>query len=179
MNVEKQEITVIAFFIAFGSLWVAVIVPALTGSSWFYSLNPVLGYLAYNLGWILITSAVFGGLVSFLLFDEERIIYMIRVGIASWLFVSLIFDMLQPPFYLSPQGQVLIPLGTNSLENTAVDAAFAYVWSFVLGPFASATVGGFSVLYLFVYAVTPILAAVAAAAILAPRRFISLFMGGL
>ena len=116
----------------FGVGWAFLAVPALTTSAWFVTLNPVAAYIIYNLGWFLLTTALFGGLVAFLAFDRSRLLGMVKVGLSSWLFVSFVFDNFQPPFYMSSTGQVLIPLGTPALENEAVDAMLAYVWGFVV-----------------------------------------------
>ena len=116
----------------FGVGWAFLAVPALTSSAWFIALNPVLAYLVYNLGWFFLTTSIFGGLVAFLAFDKSRLVGMLKVGLSTWLFVSFVFDNFQPPFYLSPSGQVLIPLGTPALENEAVDAMLASVWGTVI-----------------------------------------------
>jgi len=125
---RQQEIIIVAFFAIFGLAWAFLAVPYLTSAPWFVALNPVLAYIAYNLGWFFLVTTFFGGLVAFLVFGRSRIIGMLRVGLSSWLFISFVFDNFQPPFYLSPTGQVLIPIGTSSLENEAVDAMLAYVW---------------------------------------------------
>ena len=178
-DVEREEAITVGAFAAFGTFWVVLAVPYLTSAPWFVNLNPISGYLLYNLGWIALVSAIFGGLVSFLAFEEHHILGMIRVGFASWLFASLIFDNLQPPFYLSTSGQVLIPLGTPALENTAVDAMLGYVWFHILGASAEIHVLGIALVFITTYMLTPIIAIILMALLLAPDKFIDLFEGSL
>jgi len=178
-DVEREEIITIAGFITFGVAWVVFVVPYLTSAAWFVGLNPIEGYLLYNIGWMLLISAIFGGLVSFLAFEEHHILGMLRIGIASWLFASFIFDNLQPPFYLSTTGEVLIPLGTSSLENTAVDAMLGYIWQFILGPYSQHQFLGLSLVFITTYMMTPILAILSMAFLLAPEKFMELFKNAL
>ena len=131
-SARKQELIIVAFFAIFGLAWAFLAVPYLTGSTWFITLNPVAAYLIYNLGWFFLVTTFFGGLVAFLALGRSRILGMVRVGLSSWLFISLVFDNFQPPFYMSPTGQVLIPVGTPALENEAVDAMLGYVWGLVI-----------------------------------------------
>ena len=74
-----------------------------------------------------------GGGLSFMLhLAAGRIFHLSRAlasGFSSWLGVSFIFDTWQGPFYLSPSGQIIIPLGGQIGENTAVDAFTATIWA--------------------------------------------------
>jgi hypothetical protein len=129
---RQSELILIVFFSVFGAAWAFFVVPYLTSSAWFIGLDPLSAYLLYNLGWFLLTTFLFGGLVAYLAFGKIRIADMLKVGVSTWLFVSLVFDNFQPPFYMSSAGQVLIPVGTAALENEAVDAMLAYVWGFIV-----------------------------------------------
>ena len=82
--------------------------------------------------------------------------------------------MWEPPLYLSIGGKVLIPLGTSSLENTAVDAMTAYVWRLVLGSSVLWQYMGTSLWFVLVYVTTPIIALFMMALILKPKAFIEL-----
>lgn len=178
MELHRRELVIIAGFLVFGLVWAFGVLPSLTTTPWFVALNPVAAYVLYNLGFIIIVSLVFGGMVSFFLGGENEIFDLIRTGLAGWLLFSGVFDLLQPPLYLSTSGQVLIPLGTASLENVAVDAMFAYVWRGALGNAVNISFLGVSLWFILVYLITPIIAILIAAILLAPRRFVSLFSRG-
>ncbi len=157
-----------------GLLWAFIVTPILTSAPWFLFLNPVVAYLLYNVGWILLISAIFGGFVAHFLVSEGNVVHMFRVGIATWIGFSFLFDMWQPPLYLSTGGQVLIPLGTAALENTAVDAMTAYVWQSILGNEVMLQYSGISLWFILTYVVTPVIALVVMALILKPKQFLKL-----
>ena len=85
--------------------------------------------------------------------------------LAGFLVFSWVFDMIQPPLAWSTTGQLLIPVGTSSLENTAVDYMFGWIYMQVgiVGP----------LLYYMVYFVTPVIGIILAALIMTPKQFIS------
>jgi len=174
MELDGREIAVIAGFTIIGVIWAFLVAPTLTSASWFVTLNPVAAYLLYNIGWILLISTVFGGFVAHFVIDEGNILHMFRVGVATWIGFSFLFDMWEPPLYLSVGGKVLIPLGTSSLENTAVDAMTAYVWRLVLGSRVLWQYMGTSLWFVLVYVITPIIALFMMALILKPKAFMEL-----
>ena len=174
MEIERDEAILMSGFGILGLSWAFVVTPLLTSASWFVFLNPVAAYLLYNIGWILLISAVFGGFVAHFLIEEGNIIHMFRVGIATWIGFSFLFDMWQPPLYLSTRGQVLIPLGTQALENTAVDAMTAYVWQSFFGSIVQSEIFGISLWFVLTYVVTPALALIVMGLILKPKQFIEL-----
>jgi hypothetical protein len=178
VDLERREIIIIGGFLAFAFVWIFGVVPVLSSTPWFYDLNPIPAYFIYNLGFILLVAIVFGGLVSMLVFEESQVLGMVRVGLASWISFSWAFDMWMPGFYLSPSGQVVIPLGTAALENTTVDAMWATIWQGLLGNAVYVQVFGVSVWFILTYIVTPVMAIFLAALLLAPRKFVSLFHGG-
>jgi hypothetical protein len=79
---------------------------------------------------------------------------MLKIGLAGWLLFSFIYDLWQPPNNISPQGQILIT-AQQSLPNTAVDAMLRYVWSGIIP--ANIFVNGISLLFIAVYAFSPII----------------------
>lgn len=179
MGLRKTEILVVFGFALLGLLWSFLIVPAMTSQSWFLTLNPVPAYFAYNTGWILLVSMVFGGLVSHFAMSEGNIGHVFRVGIASWITFSFLFDMWQPPLYLSYGGLVLIPLGTPALENTAVDAMAAYVWHVILGNYVHIILfDGISLWFVLTYGATSAIAILVMVLILRPRQVIELLSSG-
>lgn len=227
---RQQEVVVLVFFIIFGIGWAFLLVPYLGSLPWFYTMAPLPAYLLYNLGWFFIMTAFMGGFVAYLVLGKNRVLTMLKVGLSTWLLYSLVFDNWQPAFYLSPQGQVLLPVGTPALENTAVDAMLASVWGavvpnemvtinfalvdgvilavlgilaywymrkgakgllmagaflgtlavsfFAFFVFKTAFMVSFSLLYVFVYPVSSVLALIAMALILAPRKFIKAVFEG-
>lgn len=158
----------------FGLVWSFIIVPYISSAEWFTTLYPLWAYLLYNLGWITAISVVIGGVVEYSLSEDFSIEETFRIGVSSWLGISLVFDLLQPPLYLSTSGQVLIPLGGPALENTAVDAMFATLWQGALGNLVYTQVFGVSLWFVLTYAVTPVVALVVMALLLSPKKFIEL-----
>jgi len=160
MKSQDSDIAAFAGIIVFALIWIIIIVPNLTSTGWFTALNPIVQYLLYNVGFILLTTVIFGGIFSYVVEKEIDIIAMVRSGVASWLTFSFIIDMWQPPFYLSSAGQVLITQ-PSALPMTAIDAMMAYLWG-LLG------IAG-SMLFYFVYIVTPVIAALAIIGLFAPN----------
>lgn len=168
-RIEKSEWIIIALFAAFTFIWLLLINPYLQGASWFYTMDVYSAYLLYHLGWIAFFILCFGIILprfigvftekEFSLFDS------LRIGISSYLIVDFIYDMFQGPFYLDSNGRVLLPLGTSSLQNTAVDTLWATIWGNVVSG---------QLLYIFTYVVTPIFAVILAALLLSPKTFVKL-----
>lgn len=221
---RQQEIVVLVFFTIFGVAWAFLFVPYVVSASWFYTMAPLPAYILYNLGWFFLMTAFVGGFVAYIVLGKDRVLTMLKVGLSTWLLYSLVFDLWQPAFFLSPQGQVLLPIGTPALENTAVDAMLASVWGTVvpntmvtinfalvdgiilaalgvltyfymkkgakgllmgamfIGILALSMVAfavfkvpfvvADSLLYIFVYPVSSVLALVTMAAVLAPKKFV-------
>ncbi len=164
----------LVIFGLFGLVWVLIILPVLSSSSSFYTLSPLLAYPIYNVGFLFLTIAFFGYFFgSILLGQHFNLVTGLKLGVSGWLTFSFVLDMLAPPVFLSPTGQVLIPLGTSSLENVAVDA-FASVAFVSLFPWIQGT----PALYYLTYLVTPFLVLVIAAIILTPKQFIRGLMSG-
>ena len=175
MGIDRRESLIVAAMAAFGIVWVGVFVPVLEGQPWFLDAPPILAYPLYNVGFILLTVALFGIPASYAVKREVDVEGLIRGGFAAWISFSLVLDMLEPPFFLAPNGNFAIPLGTNALENTAVDAAFWQAWSWLPNiQFTLPFVGTLGLWFLMVYAVTPVLGLVLAALLLKPREFLRL-----
>ena len=125
--------------------WILILVPFLSSQEWFFSLNPIPAYFLYNAGAIILFAVVFGWVAAHLFVGESNILDYLRFGIAGWLGASFIYDLWQPPFYLSVKGEVLAATGTASLWNTSVDAMVAEVWKTLLGSATVATQLNFAV----------------------------------
>lgn len=169
MNYTKFELLLLGLIATFASIWVLIITPNLEQSSYFYNLNPIFQYLLFNTGFILLSIIIIN--VPYKLIADEEFDFLInlKLGISGWLIFSFIFDLWQPPNYLSPLGQILIP-AQAALPNTAVDAMVTYVWSSIISP--NIFVNGISLLYIFVYFVTPIIAVISMIMLLKPSLVI-------
>lgn len=138
----------------FSLIWVNLVIPEFASSLEFASLNPVVQYFAYNLGYVAVTSIVFGLPFAFAGKRAFRrvIIDMLEVGLVSFLVFSLFFDMNQPPMWLNDQGVIVGSLNPQSLPYVSVDAVTSYFWGLfgITGP----------TLYQITYSWTPIMALV-------------------
>ncbi len=140
--------------VGFGLFWTYLGLPLIQTPE-FGTLSPLVAYPVYNLGWILTFS---GGLAFILHLAARKTFHLSRslsAGLGSWLGASFFYDVLQPGFYLSPTGQVLIPLGSQTGENTAVDAFVATIWS-ILFP----SVVGTPLWYNLTYRLVPIVSVI-------------------
>lgn len=150
-------------YMAFGAIYVGLIIPYLIGSAWFSDLNPVVAYMIWNLGWVFVFAGIFGIVVGFIGGDAD-IMGLITSGVSGFLLFSWVFDMWQGPYYIAPSGQVLLPLATTPLENTAVDGVFGWLFEQVgiHGPLE----------YYAVYGLIPVVGIVIALLLLTPKQFL-------
>ena len=162
-KISKTEIYGVIGFLAIGAIFVAGVNPYLQNAPWFYNLNPLLAYPLYNIGWILLFTVSFGIPIGYFVKRSVSIKSMLLGGLAGFSFHSWVFDTLQSPFYLAKDGSVLIPVGTPSLQNTAVDVFWATIWAKI----------GFSGagLYYATYFGTIIITIVLLALLLTPKAF--------
>lgn len=170
---ERDEFVLLGLLGVFAAFWVFIVEPVLGHSPFFLGLNPVFQYILFNVGFILFAIVIIN--IPYMISYHEHIGFfrMLRVGFAGWLLFSFIFDLWQPPYFLSPSGQVLIT-SHQALAETAVDAMLAWVWSFVIPN--QIVIDGLSLLYLFVYGVTPVLATLGMIFILKPDAFRKLIL---
>lgn len=127
---RKAGLLVLGAFSLFGLFWQYVFLPLIISPS-FASLSPLIAYPIYNIGWVLIVDGGLGGLLHLAAHRAFNLVRAILAGFSGWLFVSFIFDSWQGPFFLSPSGQILIPLGGQAGANTSVDAFTATIWATV------------------------------------------------
>lgn len=165
-NINKAETVAITAFIIIGFTWAFIVTPNLVQSSFFQSLIPPFQYILYNLGFIFLLSVFLGIPLSYVIKrGDVTIKNMLIGGLASFLIFSFVLDMWQPPLAYDFHGNVLI---TNeaALPNVAVDKVVGWVWS-------SLGISG-SLLYMFVYFITPVIAIIAAALLLETKYFLKL-----
>ena len=169
----RDEFVLLGLLVIFAAFWVIVVEPYLSQSQFFLQLNPVLQYILFNIGFIFFAIVIIN--VPYLLSYREHIgmLRMLRVGFAGWLLFSFIFDMWQPPYFLSSTGQVLITM-QQALPNTAVDAMMTWVWGLIIP--SNVFIGGLSLLYIAVYGFTPIIITFVMIFILKPSMFRKLIL---
>lgn len=165
---QRDEFVLLGLLAIFAAFWVFLVEPYLGTSQIFLGLNPVVQYVIFNVGFIIFAIVIIN--IPYLLTFHEHIGFfrMLRIGFAGWLLFSFIFDLWQPPYFLSPSGQILITI-QQALPNTAVDAMLTWIWSQIIPNII--IVNGLSLLYLFVYGITPVLATLAMIFILKPNAF--------
>lgn len=170
LKINKLELILLGLMTVFALVWVLIVTPYMEQSNTFANLNPVFQYILFNTGFILLSIVFINIPVKLVSKKKINFITMVKVGLAGWLLFSFIFDLWQPPNYLSPTGQILIP-AQSALPNTAVDAMLTYLWSFII---PQTLVMGYSLVYIFVYFITPIIAVFAMILLLKPSMVIKI-----
>ncbi len=165
-----RRLLLILIILTIGGIYVLLVLPPLQSSSGFEALPPPLQYVAYNFGFYLLFSGVIGTLVSQAVYHRITTVGVLISGLGTFVLFSFVYDMLQPPFALSPSGQFIISQN-GTLAGTAVDYMTAWSWSQVgiSGP----------ALYYMTYAVTPILAIIVSVLVLGAGRFLKVYGAGL
>lgn len=162
----------VVIVIGVGAVYAVAVLPLLQNSGAFNALDPLSAYVLYNVGFILLFSGFLGTIITAALRQKYDIVHVLSNGAVSFFVFSFTFDLLQGPFFLSPQGQPIISKSGGTLVNTSVDAMLAYVYHDIFGVAYSPT------LYYLVYGLTPVLAIMAAVFALGPRRLVHVFSGG-
>lgn len=160
----------VVIIVAVGAL-LALLIPFFQSSPDFLALNPVEQYLIWNAGVALLFTGFFGVLIATALKKKKRFTVgeILLNGLASFAVFSFVIDMVEPPYALNAMGEFIIPAG-QTLEGTSVDymAAWMYQTAFgVSGP----------LLFWLTYLVTPILAIIAFALVLGPKRLLKIYGG--
>jgi len=97
---------------------------------------------------------------------------VIRGGLTSWLFVSFVIDMWEPPYIIAPDGAMLIT-SMESLVGTSPDYTLYWFYTtsflginnvFVKIPFS----GYCSMLFISIYFLSPVFAVIIMALLLKP-----------
>jgi hypothetical protein len=171
-KITRDEWIAIFSISIFAFIWMLFIAPRLMYSDWFLSLIPPIQYFLYNFGVMIFTFVVLGTPLSYTLKHKVDFKGVFRGGITSWLFVSFVIDMWEPPYIISPHGEMLIT-NMESLAGTSPDYSFYWFYTtlfknienvYVTVPFS----GNCSLLFIAIYFLSPIIAVFVMALILKP-----------
>jgi hypothetical protein len=171
-KITRDEWIAIGSLSCFAFVWILFIAPRLMLSAWFLNLIPPLQYSLYNFGVMLFTFIVLGTPMSYTLKHEINLKGVIRGGLTSWLFVSFVIDMFEPPYIIGPDGTMLIT-NMESLAGTSPDYTVYWFYTtffkniekvFVNLPFS----GTSSLLFILIYFLSPIIAVIIMALALKP-----------
>src|SRR5689334_19435697 len=97
MKITKQEVYLFVFLTIFAILWVSLVTPFFENSVYFASLNPILQFFSFNVGFILMSIVLINVPFKILTTHKVNFFDMIRVGLSGWALFSFIFDLWQPP----------------------------------------------------------------------------------
>lgn len=133
MGIDKRELKIIIALGLFAVVWGILATPFLQNSVWFNSLPPIIAYPIYNFAFIVFFGVFVGGMLTLLLKKRQAApINFIVNGFSTWLLAEGFFDMLQPPFLVSPDGCVGV-FGSQGLVNVSVDVFWHNILSSVFG----------------------------------------------
>lgn len=171
-KITRDEWIAIFSISIFAFIWMLFIAPQLMYSNWFLSLIPPVQYFLYNFGIMIFTFVVLGTPLSYTLKHKVDFRGVFRGGITSWLFVSFVIDMWEPPYIIAPHGEMLIT-NMESLVGTSPDYSIYWFYTtffknienvYVNVPFS----GSISLLFISIYFLSPIIAVLVMALILKP-----------
>lgn len=166
MNIDERKSVLIVCLSVFALLWVIVFLPLFMTSEFFTCLVPPLQYIILNLGFVILFFTVVGVPLSYLIKKEVNLLFAVRLGVSMWLGASLIYDLLQPPYYVGLNGETLLDV-PPALTGTAVDATVKWCWEQlgVRGP----------LLFYCVYFFTPVIIVFCMSLLLTGKKFIEMF----
>ena len=171
-KITRDEWIAIFSLSAFAFIWMLFIAPQLMYSTWFLSLIPPIQYFLYNFGVMIFTFVVLGTPLSYTLKHHVDFRGVVRGGLTSWLFVSFVIDIWEPPYIIAPNGTMLIT-NMESLVGTSPDYTFYWFYTtffkniekvYVSIPFS----GNCSLLFISIYFLSPIIAVLLMALVLKP-----------
>lgn len=174
---NRKELVIIGSFALLAFIWSVLFIPFLSNSIWFKGQIPPIQFVLYESGFMIGFVSVLGIPLSYMVHKyiqrkhATRLMLTIdalKIGLSAWLGISIVYDLIEPPFYLSQAGAVLLN-NPNALTGTAIDATLAWSWQSI----------GFSgpLLYYMVYLVTPILLISVIALVFTWKKFIKLLSG--
>jgi hypothetical protein len=154
--VTRNEAILLGIITVFAIVWMFLIVPFLSEWTWFQQQIPPVQFLLFELGFLVGLITALGFPIQYAYVSKkndndstlEVVIGAVKIGVSAWLGNKLVLAMLDPPFYLSHTGQVILD-NPEAMTGTSVDATVTWVWQ-------QAGLSG-PMLYNFVYIVTPIL----------------------
>jgi hypothetical protein len=175
VQLTKKELIVIGCVTLFAVIWTILIIPFLSNYTWFQNQIPPVQFLLFESGLIIAFIAALGLPITYLT-SNKRIstknltLKAVKYGISAWIGASVIFDLWEPPYYISSTGVTLLN-NPGAMTGSAVDAALAWVWQ---------SIGVHGVLlYYAVYIFTPIMLVVLIALLFTWKRFIKVLAGGI
>jgi len=178
-EISRDEWLVIGTIIGFAFVWILFLIPHIMISDWFVGLMPPAQYYLYNIGFLLLIFVVFGTPISYAAKRKINIIGVLEGGIASTLFLIML-DLWEPPFLIAPDTGELLITNMESLVGTSVDYTVFWFYSTLFPSTRNAFInfpffGKFALLFILIYFLTPIIAAVVMSLLLKPgmlRRMI-------
>lgn len=171
-KITRDEWIAIISLSLFAFVWMLFVAPRLMYSSFFLDLIPPIQYILYNFGVMIFTFVVLGTPLSYTLKHKIDFRGVIRGGLTSWLFVSFVIDMWEPPYIIAPSGTMLIT-NMESLAGTSPDYTFYWLYTtlfpnikntFLNIPFSESC----SMLFVAIYFLSPVLAVILMALVLKP-----------
>lgn len=171
-TIDAQEAKVLFALLAFSIVWIALVIPFITSNSMFLSLNPVISFFLFNLGFLLISIAIFGTILSMTIDQDFNWKNAFKNGLLAFLSFSFCLDIWSPPFAIDAQGNELISNSATGI-NAAGDRMWAYIFNSLfpwLKPI-QIPVLNMSLLFVATYALVPLLMAVIAAIIFSKGKF--------
>ena len=181
-GIDAREMKMLLGLLAFALIWSIFLIPYLTTNAAFNSLNPVLQYIFVNLGTIFIVVVTFGTIFT-LAKNKFSLVEMFKDGAAMWFSFSFAADMWQPPYAIDLLGNDLITDPATGI-NSAVDRVWVYIFNTITPGIKEFIVNipvinyRFSMLFLAVYLVVPVITAILAAYVLSNGKFFNWFSFG-
>ncbi len=171
-KITRDEWIAIISLSIFAFVWMLFVAPKLMYSDSFLGLIPPLQYAIYNFGVMIFTFVVLGTPLSYTMKHHVDLKGVIRGGLTSWLFVSFVIDMWEPPYIIAPDGNMLIT-NMESLAGTSPDYTLYWFYTTLL-PNARNTFidlpfsGSCSLLFILIYFLSPVIAVFLMALVLKP-----------
>lgn len=156
MTTNKLEWNVVLGLTLFAVVWVLLVLPMLVVDTTWISLAPPFKYLIYNLGFIALTCVSFGLTLS-LWKNEYSLFNIFKNGITSWLGISFVYDLWQPPFYINKLGDTIQSEKISALADATSDGTLFYIYNNIFPSLKNTIFFDISLLYVCIYIFTPFL----------------------
>ncbi len=172
--VTRKELLILVSITVFAVIWTALIVPYLSASSWYQSQLPPVQFFLFEAGFLIGFITVIGVPISYLVVKRKRTgkvslaTEALKYGMSAWLGISIIYDMWEPPYFVSTSGALLLD-NPHAMTGTAIDATVAWCWQQlgVNGP----------ALYYATYIVFPVVLLICLSLAFTWKRFLKLLSG--
>lgn len=171
-KIDHEEWKIIAGLFVFSAIWVLLVVPYLINSPAWNSQNPIVQYVLYQMGYISLSVAIFGSILTMLFKQKFKFVNAFRNGVAAWLSMAWVFDLMSPPNYIDPLGNIVIT-NAAALPNASVDAMFVYIFDTITPWMKDLVVPFFNISaeWVAVYMAVPVLTLALVAFILTGGKF--------